>query len=265
MSFSSVILSKEEGIATITLNRPDKLNAINEQLSTELLDAVEQIAQDSDVRVVVLTGAGRGFCSGGDIEFFKSIIEAKKRGKEAYDFPAWARKICLALRSVSVPLIASINGIAIGGGVTMTLSCDIRLAAEEARMSFPFAPSIGIVPEIGSTYMLSRRVGISKACELIFTGKTVTGREAKEIGLVDDAVPGDKLRETTYELAKTIAEAAPLAIRLSKIGLYQGLEADLYSQVLWEEVNLNRTFGTQDHEEAINAFLERRKPIYKGR
>lgn len=166
---------------------------------------------------------------------------------------------------VPYPVIAMINGMAVGWGTTLTLSCDIRIATEDARISFPFANSAGIVPEMNSTYMLTRLVGIGKACELIFTGKAITGKEAKEIGLVNAAVPLSELQTVTSELAKTIAEGAPMSMRLAKKGLYQGLETECYKQLLWEKAMLSVTLQSEDHAEAIEAFLAKRKPRFKGR
>ena len=264
--YSTIILSKSEGIHTITLNRPDKFNAVNGEMSNELLDAMENICQDDEARVLILTGAGSAFCTGADITWFGSVMEAKKRGEKAqFDLVAWAGKFVLMCRRMSIPMIAAINGVAAGGGATIPLSFDIRIAAEDAKISMPFSSSLGIVPECGSTYLLPRLIGIAKACELVFTGKAISGKEAKEIGLVNDAVPADKLRETVNELAKTIASGAPMSIRLSKRGLYQGLEVSLQSQLLWEERELNAIFDSEDHAEAMKAFLEKRKPVFKGR
>ncbi|MBN2186510.1 MAG: enoyl-CoA hydratase/isomerase family protein, partial [Dehalococcoidia bacterium] len=195
----------------------------------------------------------------------RSMVEQRKQGKKVYDLPGWITKFHLALLDLPQPTIAAINGVAVGWGITMALSCDIRIAAEDARISFPFAASVGITPENDSTYMLPRLVGIGKACELVFTGKTITGKEAKEIGLVNDAVPSAQLREFTSELAETIARGAPIAMRLAKKGLYQGLDADRYKQLLWEETTIRDTLQSEDHAEAIEAFLAKRKPIFKGR
>jgi enoyl-CoA hydratase/carnithine racemase len=193
------------------------------------------------------------------------MVEQRKRGEKVYDLPGWLTKLHLALVGMPYPVIAAINGVAVGGGITMTLSCDIRIAAEDARISFPFASSVGVLPEINSTYMLPRLVGIGKACELMFTGKTVTGKEAKEIGLVNEAVPSAELQTVVSELAEAIAKGAPMAMRLTKMGLYQGLDGDRYKQILWEERNFRATFESEDYAEAVEAFLAKRKPVFKGK
>ena len=264
MKYSTIILEKAGGIATITLNRQEKLNAVNAQMLEEIIDAVGQVARDDTTRVLVLTGAGRVFCAGGDINWFNNVIEERKRGREIMDYSLFTG-FCVALRNTLQPTIASINGAAIGAGITMTLNCDIRIAAEEAIISFPFTSMAGIIPELSSTYALPRLVGIAKACELVFTGKSITGKEAKEIGLVNDAVPLADLQRSTSELAETIAQASAPAVQLAKRGLYQGLNADVYSQLLWEEEGLRSTLKSEDHEEAVQAFLEKRKPEFKGK
>lgn len=264
MNYSAITLEKSEGVATITMIREDQLNPIGSELVTELSDAFEQVANDGDIRVLILTGTGRVFCAGGDIDWFRTVIEKRKSGEELMDYSG-STKFCLSLRNMPKPTIASINGAAVGGGITIALNCDIRIAAEDATIMFPFASLVGVTPELGSTYMLPRLVGIAKACELIFTGKSITGREAKEIGLVNDAVPLTDLPEVTSKMAKAIAKSSPLAVQLAKKGLYQGLNADIYSQLMWEEEGLRTTFISEDHEEAVNAFLEKRKPVFKGK
>lgn len=265
MEYSSIIFKKVDRVASVTLNRPDKLNALTEQMCKELVDVLHRVAEDDTIRVLVLTGAGRGFCAGADLGWFRDLFEQRKRGQVGYDVISWATDFRLALENVPQPTIASINGIALGGGMTMTLGFDIRIAAEEAKISFPFVSKVAVVPEIGSTYMLPRLVGIAKAYELVFTGKTITGKEAKEIGLVNEAVPLADLPIATSELARTIAQGSPLAARLAKEGLRRGLNSDLYSQVLWEQRGLFRTFQSEDHEEAIKAFFDKRNPEFKGR
>jgi 2-(1,2-epoxy-1,2-dihydrophenyl)acetyl-CoA isomerase len=266
MEYSTIILEKVDKVATITLNRPERFNAVNEQMCKELPEALKEVAQDDNIRVLVMTGAGRGFCAGADISWFRSMAKENKRTGKRFDITHALTEYRIALGNVPQPTIASINGTAVGGGITMTLGFDIRIAAEETKIVFPFVSTVGITPEFGSTYMLPRLIGIAKACELIFTGKTITGKEAKEIGLVNEAVPLANLQTATSELAKTIAAGAPLAARLTKKGLYRGLNAnDVYSQLLWEEESLDTVFSTEDHEEAVKAFFEKRKPVFKGK
>ena len=251
-----VILEKSEGIATITLNRPEKLNAFNWEMEAELFDAVKQVEQDKEVRVLVITGAGAAFSTGADIEeMFQDIADkGGLTGEEHFDVP---------FRNM-VPVIASINGPAIGAGLTIALLSDIRIAAEEASFSLPFV-RFGLVPEGGSGYFLSTLIGMAKTCELVFTGRTITAKEAKEMGLVNEVVPAADLKEVTYRLARRIAQAPPLAMQMAKRGLYRGLEASIKDQVEYDKSALLSLSRTEDFHEAIKAFQEKRKPVYKGK
>ena len=265
MDYETILLEKKENVATLTLNRPERLNSVIEQLCEEMLDVLSKLSKDDTVRVLIITGSGRAFSAGLDLDWARSMVEQRKQGKSVYDIGNWLTKFHLALVDMPQPTIAAINGVAVGWGITMPLSCDIRIAAEDARISFPFASSVGIIPEMNSTYMLPRLVGMGKACELIFTGKTITGKEAKEIGLVNDAVPLAELQKVTSGLAETIAKGAPMVMRLAKKGLYQGLDADRYKQLLWEEATIRATFESEDCAEAVEAFLAKRKPVFRGR
>jgi len=265
MAYSTIILEKAEGIATLTLNRPEKLNALNETMAAELLDAFTQVEQDSDVRVLVITGAGRAFWAGADVkDLFLKGIEERKRGGEAFDIIGWLHKACLQLRNMPKPVIASINGHAVGVGVTLPLQCDLRIASEEATFSVPFV-RLGLIPEFGSTHSLTRLVGLAKACELVFTGKSIGAKEAKEIGLVNEVVPAAELKAATYELAKAVAQGPPVAVRMAKEALYQGSVADIQTQLQYESLAFGILLPSQDHEEGIRAFLEKRQPTFKGK
>ena len=170
----------------------------------------------------------------------------------------------LALSRVRKPVIASINGPAVGFGCTITLGCDIRIASENARFSLAFC-RVGISPEMTSSYFLPRLVGIGRACELVFTARMIGAKEAKEIGLVNQVVPAEELAKVTYEMATSIAKLAPLAIRVSKRALYRGMNNDLITQAQYEAFAINYLRGTWDHEEGANAFLEKREPAFKGK
>jgi len=265
MAYSTITLEKAEGIARLTLNRPEKLNALNEVMAAELLDAVTHVEEDKDTKVLVITGAGRAFWAGADVkELFLKGIDQRKRDEASFDIISWLERLCLQLRNMPKPTIASINGHAVGIGVTLPLQCDIRIASEEAMFSLPFV-RFGLIPEFGSTYALTRLVGIAKACELIFTGKFIGAKEAKEIGLVNEVVPTAELEKTTHEWAKTIAQGAPIAIQLAKKGLYQSLDASIESQLHYESLALNILLRSEDHEEGIRAFLDKRQPNFKSK
>jgi 2-(1,2-epoxy-1,2-dihydrophenyl)acetyl-CoA isomerase len=242
---------------------------LNPQMMTELLDAFRSISQDEETQILVITGAGRGFCSGADLSTRGSnqdpnIPETKEKEIEDITLRGFPREAPLALVAMKKPVIAAINGVAVGGGCTLTLACDIRIASQTARFSIPLT-RVGLTLELGSSYFLSRLIGIGKACELIFTGRMINAEEAKEMGLVNQIVPDDELLKSTYEMANSIIKAAPLATRISKVGLHQGMNANLIDQLRWESLALSYLIGTEDSREAAKAFLEKRDPIFKGR
>ena len=265
MKYETIILEKKHNIATITMSRPEKLNALNYEMGDELIDVFGVVDEDDDIRVVILTGAGRAFSAGADIkERFLAKIEERKRGvieDITKDFDELAP---LALARVRKPVIASINGPAVGFGCSITLVCDIRIASENAKFSLPFC-RVGISPEMGATYFLPRLVGMGKACELVFTARMIDAKEAKEIGLVNHVVPADELTKATHEMATSITKLAPLAIRVSKRALYREVNNDLITQAQYEAFAIDYLRGTVDHEEGARAFLEKREPVFKGK
>jgi 2-(1,2-epoxy-1,2-dihydrophenyl)acetyl-CoA isomerase len=265
MAYQTILLKKEKGIATITLNRPERLNALNNQMAEELWDVFTNLSRDEEARVLVVTGAGRAFCAGADVrDRFLKRIEERKRGERKAELRRGMTEMVMLLRNMPQPIIASLNGPAVGFGCTFALACDMRIASEEARLGLVFV-RVGLVPEFGSTYFLPRLVGIGKACELVFSGRIIDAQEAKEIGLVNRVVPAGELEKVTHELAESIAKGPPLAIQLAKKGLYQGLDADLSTQVQYETFAIDFCFQTEDHEEGVKAFLEKREPVFKGR
>lgn len=266
MDYETIILEKAEGIATLTLNRPDKLNALNTQMAIELMDALGKVDADRETRVLVITGAGRAFCAGADVNRFHALAEARKRGEPIREesLTAVMGRGPAMLQEMGKPIIAAINGPAVGFGCTLAAACDIRIASDGAVLGAIFA-RIGLTPEFGSTFNLPRLVGIAKACELVFTAKIIDAKEAKEIGLVNQVVPAAELMKATREMALTIAEGPPIALKLAKRGLYQGLETNLATQVQYETLAINACFQTQDHAEGVSAFLEKRKPKFIGR
>jgi 2-(1,2-epoxy-1,2-dihydrophenyl)acetyl-CoA isomerase len=266
MAYATILLEKKEKIITVTFNRPEKMNALNEQMAEELVKCLEDLHQEKDAQVVIFTGAGKAFLAGADLrERFIPKIEQRKQG--LLKDPTWefSERGALALSRLRQVTIAAVNGAAAGLGSTLALACDIRVASSAARFTFPFL-RLGILPEFGSTYYLPRLVGMGKACELVFTGETIDAQEAKEIGLINKIFPPEKLMEETYALAKKIAQMPPVALAISKRALYQGLRApDLASQLQYEALALVHLFGTADHEEGVRAFLEKREPEFKGR
>jgi 2-(1,2-epoxy-1,2-dihydrophenyl)acetyl-CoA isomerase len=265
MQYETIILEVKDRIATVTLNRPEKLNAENNKMADELVDVFNALDRLEEAGVVVITGSGRAFCAGADLkERFLPRIEEKKKGIIRDVTQEFSELGCLALARIRKPTIAAVNGPASGVGCTLAVSCDIRIASTEAKFGFPFV-RVGISPEFGSTYYLPRLIGIGKACELVFTGQTLDAQEAKEIGLVNQVVAPDRLKEATYGMAEKILKMPPLAIQISKRALYQGMRApDLASHLQYETLAFVHLLGTQDHEEGVKAFLEKREPVFKG-
>lgn len=263
MEYKTIIVEKNDGIAKIILNRPEKLNALNDDMTGDLLGAFTDVEQDNQVKVVLLTGAGRAFCSGADVqERFLKIVEEKKKGTYGPSpVKGYGEVACVALRNITKPVIASLNGPAIGFGCTLSLACDIRIASESAKFGLAFS-RVGLMPEFGSTYFLPRLVGLAKACELVFTARIIDAKEAKEIGLVNQIVAPEELEKATLEMASSIAKMAPLSIKLAKRALYQG--ADLITQLHFENLGIDYLRGTKDHEEGAKAFLEKREPVFTG-
>ena len=265
MEYETILYGKDKGIATITLNRPNKLNAISDTLSVELEHALESANSDDEVRVLILTGAGRGFCSGADVSTLGNKITAT--GGHLVDKSPSAGGIwtyTLQIQNFEKPVIAAINGPATGAGFSIALACDIRIASDMARFSQIFIKR-GLVPDTGSTYFLPRLVGMSRACEMVFTGEILDAEQAKEYGLVNRVVPHDDLMKEAIKLATRIAAGPPVAMKLAKRALYRGSISDLSSAIEFEGYMQNICLKTEDFEEGVSAFREKREPEFKGR
>jgi len=266
MDSEHVIYRKDESIATITLNRPQKLNAFTSEMYQGMLQMIEDAASDDAVRVLVLTGTGRAFCVGADVKRLEQGLTRRDASRAPMEPSADAvgRILTLPLQRMEKPVIASINGIAAGGGLDAACACDIRIASEKATFSSVFVRR-GIVPTMGGTYFLPRLVGIDRACEMIWTGDLVDAQEAARTGLVTRVVPHDELEAATEELALKIASGPPLAIKEAKRLIYGGLNTDLES-ALRDVIKAYTALGmSEDHREALRAFLEKREPVFKGR
>ncbi|MCZ6868634.1 MAG: enoyl-CoA hydratase [Gammaproteobacteria bacterium] len=259
MTYETLLVSKNDFVTTVTLNRPDRLNALNMQLVNELHDVLAEEDRNDETRVIVLTGAGRAFSAGADLR--PSDTNSRPPSANASTL---AEKLFQALSDVEKPIIASINGVAVGGGCTMTLLCDIRIASENARFQLPFT-KLGICAELGSTYVLPRLIGLGKASELVLTSKMIEAEEAGQMGLVNHVVPADKLVEVTLEMANSIAKLPPMAVRMNKRGLKLGIASDIESQVRYENLTISVLNKTEDAKEAVLAFREKRDPVFSGR
>lgn len=270
-SDATIILDKnsDDRVARITLNRPSKLNAINDQMRVELADAIEDVAMDDEMNVLVITGAGRGFCSGGDTEELtggpKTGSHDGERGPEELrrGFRN-IQRIILGLHHMEKPTIAMVNGIAAGGGFDMAAACDLRVGSNNARFMSAFV-RIGLFPGYGGTWLYPRIFGsVAKAAEMIFTGDFMEAEEAERHGLLNRLVHADKLELTTMEIARKIASGPPVAIRLAKMFLYKGLQMDLETSLLMSAAAAAIPLTSMDHQEGVSAFREGRKPQYRG-
>lgn len=249
-------------VATITLNRPDKLNAFSGTMRQDLLAALRDAEQSGACRVIVITGAGRAFCAGGDVEFMSGL--QKSRDVDAFRVLLDAgRDVILQIAGSSKPVIASINGIAAGAGCNLALACDYRIASDEAKLAQSFV-KIGLHPDWGGTWFLPRLVGRSRAFEMMATGRLVGGAEALQLGLVDRITPSGELAAETAKLAATIASGPPLAIAAIRRALRESERNDLRAQLDLESEHQMRAFLSGDAAEGMAAFFEKRAPAFRG-
>lgn len=261
MSFIEYAL--RDAVGTVTLNRPDKLNAFGGTMRQDLLAALRSAGDDPRCRVVVVTGAGRAFCAGGDIEFMAGL--QKSRDVESFRRLLDAgRDVVLQIASMRPPVIAAINGVAAGAGCNLALACDYRIAAEDAKLGQTFV-KIGLQPDWGGTWLLPRIVGRSRALELMSTGRMIGAAEALAIGMIDRLVPAASLAEESQRLAQTFAEAPPIAIAGIKRSLALSGANDLPSQLTVESEQQLRAFLSEDAAEGMAAFFEKRAPRFEGR
>jgi enoyl-CoA hydratase/carnithine racemase len=262
MSWEHILLDKQNQIATITLNRPDKSNSFGGRMRIELLEAVEDAGSDPDVRVIVITGAGNDFCIGGDREeFFKGTSQASLKTTPSDRYTM--HKVVLAINTIEKPFIAAVNGQASGGGVNLAMACDIRIASEKAKFTQSFVRA-GFFPDWGAIYFLPRLVGYSKAAELLLTAETVNAAEALRIGMVNQVAPHEDLLRHTYEFAGKILKNAPVPITLIKRGL-QSPDLEALQQALdFESYAIQVCRNTEDNKEGVKALVEKRPAVFKG-
>ena len=263
MDHRPIIYRKEQGVATIILNRPRALNALNAEMIDELLHALEQAGEDPEVKVLLLTGAGRAFCFGADISEFRRAQEQSPQDS-AWNLLLKSQKIIRLLSSMRKPTIAALNGFATGLGLDLALACDLRIAAERAKLGEAFV-SMGLLPDGGGTFFLPRLVGLAKAAEMIFTGEAIEALEAERIGLINRAVPTQDLIKSAQELADKLARGPTLAIGLAKEAIWRNLSQDIDSALKFEAQSQKACLESEDHREAVNAFREKRDPRFRGK
>jgi len=269
MAENTVIVAKEGHVAILTLNRPETLNAWNRAMERDALQALDDIRSDADVRVLILTGAGRGFSSGADVSRLARGTEGPGEGRAGpgANFARWPGLVEFAytLRELPQPVIGAINGVAAGAGFSVALACDIRVASDQARFS-PLFVKRGLVPDSGATYFLPRMVGSARACELMLTGDFIDAEEAERLGIVNKVVPHDTLMSECMALATRIASGPPMTIAATKAAIYKGaVEADLARQMDLEVYLQAIMVRSQDFKEAVRAYLEKREPEFTGR
>lgn len=272
-----VLFKVEEGIATITLNRPERSNAFSVEMIKGWIDALELVRDDDSINVAILTGNGKAFCAGGDLKAVKErkgffmdtelsghAFDAKTAIGRKNSLAKLIQRIPLLLEEIDKPIIAAINGDAIGAGLDMALMCDYRIASEKARFSEGYI-KLGVVPGDGGAYFLPRVVGISKALELLWLGDLIDAGEAARIGLVDRVVPDDSVMEETLRFAQRLSRSPSIAVRMIKRAVYQGLRMDLRSSLDLISSHMAVVSETEDFTEGVNAILEKRPPAFKGR
>jgi len=275
MAYRSLIVEKDGQIATITLNRPDSGNAFDIYCMNELDAAIRNVGNDPDIRVVIMTGAGRHFSTGIDLSMFSSPGAAEPgREQEAQalldpDDQTYGKGTLVAtvvrIRNMNKPVIAAINGAVVGAALGIALACDIIIASDKARFGMVFVKR-GIGPDSGSSFTLPRIVGLPRACELTLTGDTIDAAEADRIGLVSRVVPHDDLMKTARELAERIAKNPPLAVGMAKTALHRGMAGtDIVEHMKYEVELQDKLLNTEDFMEAATAFLEKREPVFKGK
>jgi enoyl-CoA hydratase len=260
MEFKFIIYEKSEGVATITLNRPEALNAFSNEVIEEVLHALEDVRNDEKVRVVVLTGAGeKAFSAGADIKTMIGMNALKAR-----ELSLRGEKLCDAFEDLEKPVIAALNGYALGGGLEVAMACDLRIASENARMG-QTEINIGLIPGWGGTQRLTRLIGRTKAKELVFTGRMIDAKTAEQLGIVNMIAPADKFRETVREFAVDLATKAPVAIKVAKALINKGADISLDSALALEREGFGVVASTEDLQEGVKAFTEKRKPAFKGK
>lgn len=257
--YKNIQVQLDGSVAVITLNRPDVLNALNAEAKHELSQALDELDKNRAVRAIVLTGGGeKAFSAGADINELKAL-DAQSGMERALS----GQKLSKQIERLGKPVIAAINGYALGGGCELALACDIRIASEKAKLGQPEV-NLGLIPGFGGSQRLPRLVGKGKAMELILTGDVLDAAESHKIGLVEKVVPHEKLMEAAKEMAAKIASKGPAAIRLSKKAIHEGLQVDLDRGLELEAAYFGAVCATKDKLEGTSAFLEKRKPDFKG-
>lgn len=260
--YEHILVSEANCITTITLNRPDKLNSFIGHMRRDLAEALEHAGSDRNARVVIITGAGRAFCAGGDIAFMAELME--RRDTDEFERILGAgQRVISAIRTMTKPVIAAVNGPAAGAGFNLALACDLRVASSNATFSQSFV-KVGLHPDWGGTYFLPRLVSPNKACELFFLGETIDAAEALRLNIVNQVVAAEELEAATIALAVRLCAAPPIALAAVKQAVYMSDSSDLDEMLRYETEAQVRCFESEDGHEGLRAFFEKRDPRFTG-
>ncbi len=267
MAYQTILVSQEDHIYRLTMNRPDRLNALNPTMNRETVQALDEISRDREARVLILTGAGRGFCAGGD-------MSGDEQGEDLYRAPtAESRRLGLRegpplivrkLAAMEIPTIAMVNGAAVGAGFDVALACDLRVGSPAARFQVAFL-RMGAVPATGGCWLLPRIMGLSQAARYLFTADFLGAEEAHRLGVLDQVAPAEQLEAVTLGLAQRIASGPPIAVKLAKLLLYKGLDMTFDASLEMAAACATIAFASEDFQEGVAAFRERRQAVFKGR
>jgi len=269
MNYQAIVLEKKDNIAVITLNRPERLNAMNPQMSSELSSAVDEVEKDDEVKVLVITGAGRGFCSGGDVGGMTRGTEegtgtARGAREMQQRLSQGTSRVIPKLQKMQKPTIAMVNGVAVGAGFDLALACDLRVGSEKASFVNGYI-RIGLCPATGGTWLYPRVMGLGKALEYLFTGDFMDAKEAEKLGVLNHLVSADELEKETMALARKLANGPSIAIGLTKLQVYKGLGMDLETALQMAAALEIIPSGSEDHREGVAAIREKRQARFMGR
>ena len=262
MTYEHISVNETNGIVTLTLNRPDKLNSFIGHMRRDLAEALEHAGSDRGVRAVIITGAGRAFCAGGDVRFMADLMERHDSEEFARILGA-GRRVILAIRQMTKPVIAAVNGPASGAGANLAFACDLRIASTTATFSQSFL-KVGLHPDWGGTFFLPRLVTPNKACELFFLGEAIDAAEALRLGIVNQVVEPEELENATMQLAERLRSAPPIALAAAKQAVYASDASSLEEMLRYETEAQLRCFESDDGHEGVHAFLEKREPNFTG-
>jgi enoyl-CoA hydratase len=257
MSYENILITREPGFAIVQFNRPDVLNALNMKMMEEIVDALETLDKDEEVRCIILTGNEKAFAAGADIKEMANATSVEMLVRD--QFARWDR-----IRKIKKPLVAAVSGFALGGGCEIAMTCDIIIASETAKFGQPEI-NIGVIPGAGGTQRLTRAVGKYKAMEIVLTGRMISAEEAKEWGLVNKTVPVEYFLEEAKNLAKEIAGKPPVAVRLAKEAVLKAFDTTIEGGLEFERKNFYLLFASDDQKEGMKAFVEKRRPEWRGR